>query len=447
MAHTTASAPLDRLIGLVEEQQVQRRPDERWVTGVCSGVAARLGIDPIIVRVGMIVLTMLSGAGLVLYALGYLFLPTAAEPAPIVRLKRTVPEGVLLIGLGILAVIGIGSIFSGGDFGPGMGMPLAPLLILGGLGYYLHTQGKLGSWSSGGAGTTTPPPPPGTSVGPQTATSPQDAVDPQPYAAPVLIPPTPVTLPQNPTLPPSPTTASPSPIPAPPGAAYPSPVPAPPDAASQGEGGTVRQRRPRHRRLGPVATLVALGGAAAAYGLAFIVRPGDADTNLVTIGLGAAVAVLGLVLLIAGTMGRRGGLVAFVAVLLALGTVTSTAGAANYVSGGVGDRTWSASSVPAEGFRLGVGDATLVLPTTPAAATAAAIRVHQGVGTLTIRVPKDHSVRLRGSIRLGSLTQDHRPITESDPGRITFDRVIGTGPLVGTVDADFGVGSINVVSS
>ena len=66
MAHTTASAPLDRLIGLVEEQHVQRRPDDRWVTGVCSGVAARLGIDPVIVRVGMIVLTMLSGAGLVL---------------------------------------------------------------------------------------------------------------------------------------------------------------------------------------------------------------------------------------------------------------------------------------------------------------------------------------------------------------------------------------------
>lgn len=443
MAHTTASAPLDRLIGLVEEQHVQRRPDDRWVTGVCSGVAARLGIDPVIVRVGMIVLTMLSGAGLVLYALGYLFLPTAAEPAPIVRLKRTVPEGVLLIGLGILAVIGIGSIFSGGDFGPGMGMPLAPLLILGGLGYYLHSHGKLGSWSSGGAGTTAPPPPPGATGSPLSAISPQDAVDPQPYAAPVLIPPTPVTEYAGPaTAHPIPAVVNPIPTPA-----HPSHLPAPPDAASQGVAGTVRQRRPRHRRLGPVATLVALGGAAAAYGLVFVTRPGDADTNLVTIGLAAAVAVLGLVLLIAGTLGRRGGLVAFVAVLLALGAVASTAGAANYVSGGVGDRTWSASSVPAQGFRLGVGDATLVLPATPAAATAAPIPVHQGVGTLTIRIPKDHSVRLRGSIRLGSLSQDNRPIAETDPGRITFDRVIGTGPLVGTVHADFGVGSINVVSS
>ena len=129
------------------------------------------------------------------------------------------------------------------------------------------------------------------------------------------------------------------------------------------------------------------------------------------------------------------------------GVALQPAGGANYVSGSVGDRTWSASSVPAQGFRLGVGDATLVLPATPAAATAAPIPVHQGVGTLTIRIPKDHSVRLRGSIRLGSLSQDNRPIAETDPGRITFDRVIGTGPLVGTVHADFGVGSINVVSS
>jgi phage shock protein PspC (stress-responsive transcriptional regulator) len=45
------------------------------VAGVCGGVGRGLGIDPLLLRVVIVVLTLFGGAGVVLYALGWLLLP------------------------------------------------------------------------------------------------------------------------------------------------------------------------------------------------------------------------------------------------------------------------------------------------------------------------------------------------------------------------------------
>ncbi|OTA26271.1 hypothetical protein B9G54_05555 [Alloscardovia macacae] len=50
------------------------RGDQRWVGGVCSGIAQRLGWDVALVRVLMILLTIV-GAGLLVYPLAWLLLP------------------------------------------------------------------------------------------------------------------------------------------------------------------------------------------------------------------------------------------------------------------------------------------------------------------------------------------------------------------------------------
>lgn len=52
-----------------------RRESNKVIAGVCSGVAYRLGIDPNVVRVVTIVLAIFGGAGILLYALGWLLLP------------------------------------------------------------------------------------------------------------------------------------------------------------------------------------------------------------------------------------------------------------------------------------------------------------------------------------------------------------------------------------
>lgn len=64
-----------------------RRDRERAVVGgVCSGLALRLGIDPIILRVGFIAAVPAGGAGLVIYAVLWAALPSEGErSAPVTR--------------------------------------------------------------------------------------------------------------------------------------------------------------------------------------------------------------------------------------------------------------------------------------------------------------------------------------------------------------------------
>jgi phage shock protein PspC (stress-responsive transcriptional regulator) len=52
------------------------RPDEgRWAAGVASGLARRWGLDPILVRGAFVLAALFGGVGLLLYGLGWLFLP------------------------------------------------------------------------------------------------------------------------------------------------------------------------------------------------------------------------------------------------------------------------------------------------------------------------------------------------------------------------------------
>lgn len=44
-----------------------RNNDDRWVAGVCSGVAQYIDVAPIWVRVAMILLALASGLGILIY--------------------------------------------------------------------------------------------------------------------------------------------------------------------------------------------------------------------------------------------------------------------------------------------------------------------------------------------------------------------------------------------
>ncbi|KQR03083.1 hypothetical protein ASF72_07825 [Arthrobacter sp. Leaf141] len=52
-----------------------QRGSNRWVGGVCDGIAQRLGIDPLIIRGVFIVLTLFAGIGVLAYGLAWAFLP------------------------------------------------------------------------------------------------------------------------------------------------------------------------------------------------------------------------------------------------------------------------------------------------------------------------------------------------------------------------------------
>jgi phage shock protein PspC (stress-responsive transcriptional regulator) len=53
-----------------------RRPaDDRMIAGVAAGAARAFGVDPLIVRIGFVVLTLFGAVGVVLYLAGWVLIP------------------------------------------------------------------------------------------------------------------------------------------------------------------------------------------------------------------------------------------------------------------------------------------------------------------------------------------------------------------------------------
>ena len=73
-SNPTAPAPSTDFFGWIRSQGIYRGND-RWIGGVCRGIAHRLGVDPIIIRGVFIVLTLLAGIGVLVYGLAWAFLP------------------------------------------------------------------------------------------------------------------------------------------------------------------------------------------------------------------------------------------------------------------------------------------------------------------------------------------------------------------------------------
>ena len=74
-APSSARSGLDGLFSTLRGFGVRRNTDDRWLAGVCSGVADRLGIDPLIVRGALIVLLFVGGLGGLVYLIAWALLP------------------------------------------------------------------------------------------------------------------------------------------------------------------------------------------------------------------------------------------------------------------------------------------------------------------------------------------------------------------------------------
>jgi len=66
----------------MQGKRIMRSRNERLVAGVAGGLAAYLNIDPVLVRIGLVILTMFNGLGLILYLALWLLLPNEDSVAP-----------------------------------------------------------------------------------------------------------------------------------------------------------------------------------------------------------------------------------------------------------------------------------------------------------------------------------------------------------------------------
>lgn len=151
--------------------------------------------------------------------------------------------------------------------------------------------------------------------------------------------------------------------------------------------------------------------------------------------LAAALAVVGLGLVLGSFRGSAPGLVAVAVLLvLALGAVSGVRPA---ITDGVGERTWRPTS--SVDHRLGIGDATLDLRSLPRG-TALAVDARVAVGHLVVLVPEELHVVLDAEVDVGQLDvlsgheegRDLRRRVETGPSgepRVTVDVRVRVGQL------------------
>jgi len=91
-----------------EIRRLQRSRSDRMIAGVSGGLARYFEIHPAVFRVGFVVLTLLGGAGILIYGAAWLVMPDEGEEDSIateaLRDRRDRPWP--LIGLGLIAVAG-----------------------------------------------------------------------------------------------------------------------------------------------------------------------------------------------------------------------------------------------------------------------------------------------------------------------------------------------------
>jgi phage shock protein PspC (stress-responsive transcriptional regulator) len=362
---TSARSGLDGMFSTLRGFGLRRNTDDRWLAGVCSGIADRMGIDPLIVRGALIVLLFVGGIGGLAYLVAWALLPD--QNGRILAEEALHGNG---WGIALLVVIGIALISNISDRW-WLWTILLPVGLLLWWAIRSARQGKSPEQMSEEA----------REFGNRVA----------------------ATFSRPPTTTPNHSAAAPTPE------APTMTTTAPPHAMGPGRTGTVVApervvHRPR-RRGGFLGLLLTAGLAVTGFGLGtWYAGESDFPGSPEVLAAGVAVVGAGLALLLIGLAGRRAGFTAFLVTIAALATVAGTS-VPNLPHGGVGERQWVALSQPADGFSLTAGEARLNLNGVPSGNT---VNVSMGFGQLNISVPKGTTATIVPTVRAGQIVV-HRP--------------------------------------
>ncbi|KQT94084.1 hypothetical protein ASG49_03980 [Marmoricola sp. Leaf446] len=113
--------------------RLSRSTSDRYLAGVAGGLGRHFGVDPTVVRVLLAVLALFGGAGLLVYAAVWAFVPEDGRDRAPLEVGAEGRRAVVLVA-GLLAVlIVLGTPFAGDGWGSGWGVGLGvpvPLLLL-----------------------------------------------------------------------------------------------------------------------------------------------------------------------------------------------------------------------------------------------------------------------------------------------------------------------------
>ena len=411
------------------------RTSDRWVGGVCGGVARKLGVDPLVVRAVLVASVFLVGIGLVLYGLAWALLPEESDGRIHVQELGRGNSDVALLGAAGFVVAGLAA-------GDGR-WTLAGWWNAAGFGWvngilWLAVVGVVIAIVVNGARQSGPTPP----------AAPYGAPPPPPaYVAPAAPAPESTTM----------TVTTPPPTQTPPpgsggGAQWAAPAPAP--------------------RPAPQAPLVLGAGSrffAVCMGLSLITfagllladRAGVFTGPVLLTALGAAAVIFGVGIVVAGLMGRSSGVLGGFAVLaLVLSVPVSIASDVDLRPwsnvnrwDGVGDSYHTPTSVAeAEGgYAIGMGSLKVDLTEieVPAGETVD-VALRSGMGDVEVILPPEDAARF--SVQIGAGDADWRVdgATGASKGlgvnrTVSNEAAVAGEDLVFDLSIAVGLGNITIV--
>jgi phage shock protein PspC (stress-responsive transcriptional regulator) len=111
-------------------KELHRSRDDRILAGVAGGLGRYFDLSPAFFRIGFAILTLVGGAGILLYVAAWLVIPDEGESDSIVSeaLRRHRDRPWLLAGVGLVG-IALVSLFARADFWPNSGFAWTLLLV------------------------------------------------------------------------------------------------------------------------------------------------------------------------------------------------------------------------------------------------------------------------------------------------------------------------------
>ena len=354
-------------------RRLSRRTDDRVIAGVASGIAAYLGIEPWVVRIGFIVLTPFGGFGVLAYVIAWLLIPAAGSHESLALAVMRRPSGLrtyIGVALVLLAVAILASAFSQ----PSVIWAIALIAF----GVFLFRQDPEPPDRRPPAGGEPVPAGAVATAPPATASAATTTTEPLGWAS---------SAGQGATA-----------LPAPPPPVW-GPPPPPPDQAAAW--GAPAPRAPRRRPfLGPLTFAVAL----MVTGLAIALDNLDAIDLTIGQVLAVFLTVLGGGLLVGAWWGRAWGLIPIGLLALPLVALTALAGPVP-VEGGVAGRVFQPQT-PAEvrsSYRLAGGELILDLSKVRFGPGQPPIQASVAGGRLLVVVPDEVAAEIRGRVGVGNL--------------------------------------------
>jgi phage shock protein PspC (stress-responsive transcriptional regulator) len=376
--------------------------DAKVLGGVAAGIARSLGIDPILVRVAFVVLTIFGGSGVVLYLAGWLFIPEDGRPDSAGERFFRDHNALAIAAAVVVGIFIVGPMLAWGVWGDGPGFGGIVLLFLVVAGVIALTR------RSG---------PPAQHLSPTSAAA----------AAPV----------SDAVAAPGATTPGPAGTPAGPGAptlALPMAPPAPPPAPKEK---SVLGRLTFGLTVLVAGTLIALdlGGAI--------------SVTAVTV-LATSLGIVAVGLLIGAFVGRSRWLIAL-GVLLTLVLIPTAAVPTDVrwnAGAGAGDRTYRVTSQEdlSSTYELGVGALTLDLRRLDLTERVA-VDASLGIGELTVLLPPDVTVTTTADVAVGTIDlPGEQPLDGVSVDR-TWERPASEATTTGSLDLTLstGLGQVTVI--